>query len=696
VSQRTSIEAAAPAIPATEAEGLRPSGSHRTAWWREDNLQLHFGTTPDGLSTPAIGISLFNGNQGLTDFHHAPTSYTVSFSATLAQESMQNVAKLDSDMKTLAPQAKSAIELTSGDPAIAPASNPAADSKVNASPVAVSKVHVQKPFTCYPRKGGGYIVDGTPRTPLKIKSGEIVINKRVQETWPDKSLGYNRREEINSLLCNQRIIPTIQSNLSEAQNLAAEEFFIVNKLTTGQLKLVSTMFRKANWSEEQLKAIEDFFVIEELTPSHLTAAIKMFRELKNIEHMDWSPVKLVQHAVATLYRQDDTIPLMPTALDKYIEIRKRGDESKAAFREGSSHTAEWIVSLLKAAFQTLPADKFTDDVALHWINGDWMLERADTEVISSLVDGVEVQEKVLRIVACTSERPWETPTNNNVRIRVRAIRNWFASQGWGAPSKIKLLKENDTIVAEREQAHRVLTTQEKQRILDNAYKYKTKRKVAGFYAAHFVQRLFGGCRKKDTERFDPAGFKEDVGKIGLTRAQTKNRKSRNTTCMPNYNLMASGLRARGLFDKENLNPPKNVIQNILALSGFEYKEKKYQKRYKKEMIPGNGLPFNALRRSSMSAHFQVTEDPAATAAWAGTSGSQWDTWYERSYTKPEGKEHWQMLPTSQKEGLTAEDLELLLPEGHKLDNVVKKPLRDLIERTNKAAALEETRITTPT
>ena len=306
MSQRTSIEAAAPAIPGTEAEGLRPSGSHRTAPWREDNSQLHLGTTPEGLSTPAIGISLFNGNQGLTDFHHAPT-----------------------------------------------------------------------------------------------------------------------------------------------------------------------------------------------------------------------------------------IPLMPTALDKYIEIRKRGDESKPAFREGSSHVAEWIVSLLKAAFQTLPADKFTDDVALHWINGDWTLERAATEVICSLVDGVEVQETVLRIVACTSERPWETPTNNNVRIRVKAIRNWFASQGWGAPSKIKLLKENDTIVAEREQAHRVLTTQEKQRILDNAYKYKTKRNVAGFYAAHFVQRLFGGCRKKDTERFDPAGFKEDVGKIGLTRAQTKNRKSRNTTCMPNYNWSAA-------------------------------------------------------------------------------------------------------------------------------------------------------------
>jgi hypothetical protein len=177
------------------------------------------------------------------------------------------------------------------------------------------------------------------------------------------------------------------------------------------------------------------------------------------------------------------------------------------------------------------------------------------------------------------------------------------------------------------------------------------------------------------------GFKEQEGKIGLTRAQTKNKKSRNTTCMPNYTLMAADLRSRGLFNKENLNPPKNVIQNILAMSGFWYEEEKYQKRFKDLMIHGNFFPFNGLRRSAMSAHFQVTEDADTTSAWAGTSSKQWDTWYERSYTKQESREHWQIVAPHMEEKMSPEDFVLLLPEGHKLDNVIKEPLRKLIERT---------------
>ena len=107
------------------------------------------------------------------------------------------------------------------------------------------------------------------------------------------------------------------------------------------------------------------------------------------------------------------------------------------------------------------------------------------------------------------------------------------------------------------------------------------------------------------------------------------------------------------------------------------------------MIPGNVFPFNALRRSAMSAHFQVTENAATTTAWAGTSSSQWDTWYEGSCTKQEALEHWQMVAPHMEEAMAPADLALLLPEGHKLDNVInviKGPLRELIERTKLQSA----------
>lgn len=595
----------------------------------------------------------------------------------------QNGAKHDIAMSDLAQNPDSGSEKS----ALGPIDK--MDGQTSSQP-AVSKAKTQNPFICYPRPDGkGYIVDGTPRIPLCKKNGETVVNKRVQETWPTQESAEQRAREINDLVLGRRVIPTIQSNLNEEQNSAAEEFFLAYKLQPKHLVLVGNLFRKTNWSTEHLEAIEEFFLLDEFKPANLRAAARMFRKLKHVGRMEWNLEKLVDHCVATKHRQDDKVPMMPDALDQYIQIREKGDESKPGFREGSSHTAKWIVSLLKAAFPSIRADQFTDDVALEWINGDSPLERAETITMITIEDGIAIEKPVTRIVPSEAERPWSIGTNNNVRARVKAIRNWFAGKGWGAPSKIQKLKENDDIIQNREIKNRVLTTQEKRTILKNAYKYKPPGKQEGFYAAHFVQRLFGGCRKKDTERFDPKGFREEEGKIGLTRAQTKTRKSRNTTCMPNYTLMAADLKSRGLFNKENLNPPKNVIQDILAMSGFWYEHEKYQKKFKDVMIPDNFFPFNALRRSAMSAHFQVTEDAATTSAWAGTSRSQWDTWYERSYSKQEAREHWQMVPPHMEEMVFPEDLALLLPEGHKLDNVIKEPLRKLIERTKQSAKADE-------
>ena len=51
----------------------------------------------------------------------------------------------------------------------------------------VAKVRTQRPFVCLPRKETqAWVVDGTPLKPIRLRNGQTVVGKRVQETWPDK------------------------------------------------------------------------------------------------------------------------------------------------------------------------------------------------------------------------------------------------------------------------------------------------------------------------------------------------------------------------------------------------------------------------------------------------------------------------------------------------------------------------------
>jgi hypothetical protein len=506
----------------------------------------------------------------------------------------------------------------------------------------------QKPFTCYKRsKGKSWIVDGVPLTPITKKNGEVALGTRVQETWPNQLAAESRKKEINDILAGKRIIPTVQSNLNPEQINAAEKFFLTRQCTVAQLD----------------------------------AAMDMFSALFRLKHTDWTPEKLVEHGEATGYREDNTIPPIPEALDRYVAAQTKGGEGRRRVREATSKNVMWVIALLKESFKDIRADQFTDDVAREWIDAGTTLKREKITIHQSMVDGQMVESVTRTIVESKTKRPWEIPTNNFVRVRVAAIRNWFAKQGWGTRSKIEQIPEPNEMILEREARLRVLTTEEKQKIMDNAYAYKPKGKKAGYYAAHFVQRLLGGCRKSDTERFDPAGFNEVEGHTRQSRATTKNHKFRQSTCMPIYTLLMSELKNRGMFERANLNPPKTAIEHIFALSGFAYKSAHYA-HLKESMIKSKCYPQNGLRRSAMAAHFQVTESASDTTSWAGTTSGEWDEWYSRAYSKQEAREHWQQLvPTFMRVTMTEEDFLALLPSGHKLDNVVNQELARLIDRT---------------
>jgi hypothetical protein len=74
----------------------------------------------------------------------------------------------------------------------------------------VEKAKIQRPFVCSLHKGtsGGWIVNGTPLTPILNRNGHAVVGERVRETWPAKLSAKVRMSEINALLLGQHVIST--------------------------------------------------------------------------------------------------------------------------------------------------------------------------------------------------------------------------------------------------------------------------------------------------------------------------------------------------------------------------------------------------------------------------------------------------------------------------------------------------------
>jgi len=87
-----------------------------------------------------------------------------------------------------------------------------------------------------------------------------------------------------------------------------------------------------------------------------------------------------------------------------------------------------------------------------------------------------------------------------------------------------------------------------------------------------------------------------------------------------------------------------------------------------ELARKQNYPPNALRRSGMSAMYQVYESKEYTIDYFSTGGTSWEDSYKRSYSKQLAREHWQLLYGFMDRLYSEEDRKGLLPVGHKLDD----------------------------
>jgi transposase-like protein len=87
-----------------------------------------------------------------------------------------------------------------------------------------------------------------------------------------------------------------------------------------------------------------------------------------------------------------------------------------------------------------------------------------------------------------------------------------------------------------------------------------------------------------------------------------------------------------------------------------------------ELAKRQGVPPNGLRRSGMSAYYQIQESKHATITYFSTGGTSWEEAYKTFYTKQQAREHWQMLYSCMDKDYTPEDRVNFLPVGHKLDD----------------------------
>lgn len=87
-----------------------------------------------------------------------------------------------------------------------------------------------------------------------------------------------------------------------------------------------------------------------------------------------------------------------------------------------------------------------------------------------------------------------------------------------------------------------------------------------------------------------------------------------------------------------------------------------------ELARRQNYPPNGLRRSGMSAIYQVFEDKNKTIEYFSTGAESWDDSYKSSYTKRGAREHFQVLYDVMDPVYSEEDRKGFLPKGHKLDD----------------------------
>jgi hypothetical protein len=229
-------------------------------------------------------------------------------------------------------------------------------------------------------------------------------------------------------------------------------------------------------------------------------------------------------------------------------------------------------------------------------------------------------------------------------------------------------------------------------VLDAAWAYKD-----GKYAAFYVLGLFGGARVTEIARIAPSDFHLDDGILSIPASASKTR-ARTSEVTKNLIVMVQALIAKGMFEEENLKPSATQRMIIQILAGFSHNFPRitaFANRARMKILR-KGLPLtserwnmpwprNGLRRTALSMHFQLFGDVQRTTRWGGNSPGIFKKYYERLCSKAGAAEYWVMLPAV----LAREGIAVGLPEGHKLDPVIDKELK---EATAKVTAVVQRQI----
>ena len=518
--------------------------------------------------------------------------------------------------------------------------------------------------------GSGWYVDGRALTPI-VSKGQKKIG-RIKEQFPTEQLAQARCDEINDMLFGRKSIPMQPTHLKPDQLELAAKIFVKNLPEgTGLEKLV------------------DWAITNDITP----AKMKMIQDATNLlpTGTDW--VGLANWALKNNYKPAEKAPYVPEAWASFIKERATGT---ADVKRVSNKTLEGLIEegrFITVKFATFKPADFTISSVLGYTAGDDILMRQtgtfDWEK-NELVPGEIVKSK--------TRRPWCWSTQIRVIKAFGAFLNWCYKKDWR--SKITIPRPIEPDEHAQKELPSLYDTKhgnaKAQALLDAAWAA-----YGGKFAAYYVQNLFGGARVSETRRTGAADFRSADGVLSIPGQAAKKKKGRESIAIKHSIFMVETLRLKGQYNDENLRPSKHERRVIQVLAGFLSTSKSVLDDAEKERqqidilgLPltkekwGERYPQNAMRRTALSAHYQLYQSVSTTVEWAGNGKKIFRDYYKRLCTKAGAAEYWTMLPTVLKQM----GAKISLPEGHKLDSALDPEIvfeLDKIKKTLSSGSVED-------
>lgn len=703
-----------------------------------------------------------------------------------------------------------------------------------------------------PRGCGGTNTDGNwrveffPTIPTLNKKGRERLNQLTLETWENQPAAKIRVGELQNHFQGALVVPQQPTWLSAEQCRAAEQFFLHKKNSIQKLEFSERLLEAVDKSA--LKSADE---LVDFIYAHSTCGIQC------------SPMGMVEYCKVTKWPGNLlSRPTFIEAVQKVLKHKMGGFGGGRPISEAQVSKSKSQNAYIMAYFQpnypepTYP-DAFTDEAILRFCTYSydtprkgmpltemekWREACTKAEREGCPLPSKPVEEAVYKLVedgtdahgvlkfkkvagALDYDRPWPRTVANSFLVACRAIKNAMARETlcgepakWTQPGGESLTKFSGTaeeLAAEamvRAKEHRVLTTEEKVRILNASLAID-----GGVGAPSVLWQGWGGGRRADVERYCKDNLCRVNGRIQAYRWQTKNGSCKDVTPMLNFYYMADFLIQLGLWTEENFEHgfSETTRIRILARAGFweeswemvlsvadsragedfgyqpfdnddiidlprfvnllrehstpgsafvwhgfsetdkqtlsNYRPRdkaqdvvrtmivqrlntlmygpdfhsdaifngvKLRKRtidllqrnptgpnrgyllrlllediFKDDLARRQGYPPNALRRSGMSALYQVYESKDATITYFSTGGTSWEESYKTFYSKKAAREHWQCLYSCMDKMYSEQDRKELLPPGHKLDDFRTSEVIES-EQKNKLLA-EEYKQTTP-